>query len=251
MKYLFSEVDHNYTTYTYPYEVWCVLDEGEVPADALENGFLTASTELSLNKFYLCRSGRVDLSKFYIDRRAKQILNKAVQLRGSVLSSLSSDQYVEIQQLASQYFAHVQINPARRYRNFMAMLTSKFSTRIFVLYDANDSIVGALPILISRRSAELGILTYDRNLRGIHIGSILLTSAILAMKNEDLDYVYVGSCYTSNGLYKTRFMGFEFYNGRIWSNNREELKFLIDPTPENSGSLFQNYAYMEKFGDVH
>jgi hypothetical protein len=44
---------------------------------------------------------------------------------------------------------------------------------------------------------------------------------------EGFEFLYLGSCYSANALYKTQFAGFEFFNGVRWSDNLDELKYLV------------------------
>jgi hypothetical protein len=63
---------------------------------------------------------------------------------------------------------------------------------------------------------------YSRNL-----GMYMMTSAVEHFANRGFDYLYLGSCYSRNALYKTQFAGAEFFNGVKWSEDLEELKYLI------------------------
>jgi hypothetical protein len=40
-------------------------------------------------------------------------------------------------------------------------------------------------------------------------------------------YLYLGTCYSAQALYKTQFQGTEFFNGYRWSGNISELKHLL------------------------
>jgi hypothetical protein len=54
-----------------------------------------------------------------------------------------------------------------------------------------------------------------------------MTSAVALFAERGFDFLYLGSCYSRNALYKTQFTGAEFFNGVRWSEDLEELKYLI------------------------
>ena len=68
---------------------------------------------------------------------------------------------------------------------------------------------------------------YDLNYYTYNLGMFMMTSAVDYFAQQHFDYIYLGTCYSGNALYKTQFSGFEFFNGFKWSNNTKELKQLI------------------------
>ena len=56
---------------------------------------------------------------------------------------------------------------------------------------------------------------------------MLFRSAAAFFAERDFEFLYLGSCYSRNALYKTQFAGAEFFNGVRWSEDLEELKYLI------------------------
>ena len=55
----------------------------------------------------------------------------------------------------------------------------------------------------------------------------MMTSALQHVQKLGYNFIYLGSCYSRNALYKTQFAGFQFWNGFRWSDNLLELKYLI------------------------
>jgi len=54
-----------------------------------------------------------------------------------------------------------------------------------------------------------------------------MTTSVAFFAQHKFKYIYLGTCYTKNALYKTQFAGTEFFNGFRWSENIKELKYLI------------------------
>ena len=66
-------------------------------------------------------------------------------------------------------------------------------------------------------------------------------------------YLYLGTCYSERALYKTQFNSGEFFTGFRWSDNWEELKFLLRRDQEtNPKHLVTTEEYREQFytGDL-
>jgi len=56
----------------------------------------------------------------------------------------------------------------------------------------------------------------------------MMTSAVKFFAEQGFRHVYLGTCYSRSALYKTQFPGIQFFNGFKWSDNIEELKYLVD-----------------------
>jgi len=68
---------------------------------------------------------------------------------------------------------------------------------------------------------------YDLNYYSRNLGMHMMTSAVTLFAQRGYQFLYLGSCYSENALYKTQFSGAEFFNGIRWSANLDELKYLI------------------------
>jgi hypothetical protein len=55
----------------------------------------------------------------------------------------------------------------------------------------------------------------------------MMTSAAAFFAERGLKHLYLGTCYSQNALYKTQFTGSEFFTGFRWSDDMNELKFLL------------------------
>jgi hypothetical protein len=68
---------------------------------------------------------------------------------------------------------------------------------------------------------------YDLNYFQRKLGMFMMTSAAVLFAERGVQFLYLGSCYRPNALYKTQFAGAEFFNGVRWSPKLDELKYLI------------------------
>jgi hypothetical protein len=88
---------------------------------------------------------------------------------------------------------------------------------------------------------------YDLNYYSRNLGMFMMTSAAALFAARDVKYLYLGTCYSRNALYKTQFAGAEFFNGFRWSDDLEELKFIIVRDQNDS---HQHLLEMEEFRDT-
>lgn len=68
---------------------------------------------------------------------------------------------------------------------------------------------------------------YDKNLIGSNIGMGMMLKAILHAKEKQKSYIYLGTVYTEQSLYKTQFKGLEWFDGESWSTDIDDLKNKI------------------------
>ncbi len=68
---------------------------------------------------------------------------------------------------------------------------------------------------------------YEPKLIGSNIGMSMMIKAIEQAKEQGKDYVYLGTVYTPESLYKTQFKGLEWFNENSWDKDIEKLKNKI------------------------
>jgi len=80
-----------------------------------------------------------------------------------------------------------------------------------------------------------------------------MTTAVALSAERGIRHLYLGTCYSRTALYKTQFAGAEFFNGFRWSNDLDELKFIIKrDKKELTQHLLETEEFREKFygGDL-
>jgi hypothetical protein len=76
----------------------------------------------------------------------------------------------------------------------------------------------------------------------------MMTSAVELFAERGVNFLYLGTCYSHTALYKTQFAGAEFFNGFRWSDDLDELKFIIKRDKmELTQHLLETDEYREKF----
>jgi arginyl-tRNA--protein-N-Asp/Glu arginylyltransferase len=253
MKLLFSESQFDYARYLYPYVIWAVPEAGEAPADLFNVGFLPSARGLS--QFYLCRNVRVDLAKFKPSSENRRILRKG---EGIAMKLVPREEF--------------DLTPARRefYKNYAdvrygkdvmppqrleLVFNSPVTTHLLVFTDAQSGAdLGVVVLYLEApRLAFYRFSFYDLNHFNRSLGLFMMTSAAVFFAENKFAHLYLGTCYSERALYKMQFAGVEFFNGFRWSENLDELKFILRRDKENSGKhLLEADEFREKFyaGDL-
>ena len=81
----------------------------------------------------------------------------------------------------------------------------------------------------------------------------MMTSAAALFAERGYKQFYLGTCYSQTALYKTQFAGAEFFNGFRWSDDLDELKFIIRrDKQELDQHLLETAEYRDEFykGDL-
>jgi hypothetical protein len=81
----------------------------------------------------------------------------------------------------------------------------------------------------------------------------MMTSAAAFFNERGFAHLYLGTCYSQTALYKTQFAGAEFFNGFRWSDDLDELKFIIRrDKKELDQHLLETLEYRDEFykGDL-
>ena len=252
MKLLFSEAKADYAHYIFPYAIWAFPEPGETPADLFAAGFLPSSR--NLDRFYLCRQLRVRLPDFAPSSENRRILRKGEGITAALIPR-----------------TEFEFTPARRefYRNYTkakfgpggmtherldSLFNSPITSHILQFTDASGREVGAVTLYLeSHALAFYYYAFYDLNHSVRNLGIFMMTTAVLWLAERGFKHLYLGSCYSENALYKTQFSGIEFFNGFRWSENLDELKFLVKRGQQEIGEhLLESESYRDEFqaGDL-
>jgi arginyl-tRNA--protein-N-Asp/Glu arginylyltransferase len=227
MKLLFSEQNSDYKHYQFPYVIWAVPEEDETPSDIFNAGFLPSSR--NLDRFYLCRQVRVNLAKFKPSSENRRILRKGA---GIELKLVPRDQYDYTSERRQFFKTYADIKFGKdvmAFERLDALFGSPIISHLLVFTDAKTGAeVGVATLYIEGRElAYYYYAFYDLNYDAHSLGMFMMTSAVMLFSERGFKQLYLGTCYSQTALYKTQFAGAEFFNGFRWSDDLDELKFII------------------------
>jgi hypothetical protein len=253
MKLLFSEHKSDYAHYIFPYAIWAIPEEGETAADFFLHGFLPSSRDM--DRFYLCRNVRVNLRQHRPSSENRRILRKGEDIKTTLVPRAEFDYNAQRRGFCQAYADFKFGKDIMTRERLDALFNGKITSHLLVFTDLKTGKeVGTVTLFLeANRLAYYYYAFYDLNYHSRNLGMFMMTSAVEFFKERDCQYLHLGSCYTRNALYKTQFAGAEFFNGVRWSDDMEELKYLIQrDSGEVRQHLFETGEYRKLFqgGDL-
>jgi len=246
MKLVFSESKADYGHYIFPYAIWAFPEPGETPADLFEQGFLPSSREL--DRFYLCRQVRINLRKYRLSSENRRILRKGNGLSAKLVPRVGFDYTSQRRQFYKTYADIKFGKDTMPYERLDSLFAGKLTSDLLVITDSQSGMeVGTATLYLEPPAlAYYYYAFYDLNYYSRNLGMFMMTSAVTLFAGQGFDFLYLGSCYSQNALYKTQFSGAEFFNGFRWSDNLEELKYLIR-RERHDQHLLENEEFRQTF----
>src|SRR5436190_20862379 len=248
MKLLFSEQQSDYDHYQFPYAIWALPEAGETPSHIFNAGFLPSSR--NLDRFYLCRQVRVNLTKFNPSSENRRILRKGVDIDVKVVPRDKYDYTAERRQFFKTYADIKFGKDIMTFERLDGLFSSPIISHLLVFIDVKTGAeVGAATVYIEGKELAFYYYAfYDLNYYARNLGMFMMTSAVALFAERGVKHLYLGTCYSQNALYKTQFAGAEFFNGFRWSDDMDELKFIIKRDKKDLDQhLLETEEYREQF----
>ncbi len=195
-------------------------DSSETLTHMYENGFVF--TRIEKGMMHQTRSVRIDLSKFELTSENRRILRKGENI---ILEkhSLPHSQYSwEIGKMAKDFYDK-KAGGAFSANKIKELLTTtdnfntlySFSGLGYAICYENSSILHyCYPF-------------YDLDKAPKDMGLIMMTKVIAEAQTLGLKYVYLGSLQRPSDTYKLQFSGIEWFDGKVWKSDVEEVKKLL------------------------
>lgn len=231
MKILFSEHNKDYTSYTFDYAVYAVMDSIPELPSIYEQGFLPYSNDLNEKReiFYLSRSLRVELGNFEDSSENRRVNRKLEDL------SISIDcEEVSNFDLNNKDFRELCISCAEERfsgnaldeKRFDYLLERKILTHIFTFYNKEGKAEGYVLSMIEGNSLHYWFAFFNTAyLQKYPFGKWMMWKVISWAKEKGLEYAYLGTCYGEKALYKARdFKSLSYFDGFEWNKDLKRLK---------------------------
>jgi len=244
MRLLFSEGRTDYEHYIFPYVIWGFPDPVETPADFFNQGFLPSSR--NLDRFYLCRQVRVNLRQFRPSSENRRILRKGEGLTATLIPRSEFD-YTPQRRESYQTYADTRFGKGvMPYERLDMLFAGKIISHLLLFIDTQTGAeVGTVTLYLEpEKLAFYSYGFYDLNYQSRNLGMHMMTSTVSFFAERGFEFLYLGTCYSQKALYKTQFLGAEFFNGFRWSSNLDELKYLIK---REQGELRQHLLESEEY----
>jgi hypothetical protein len=185
-------------------------ETGETPGDLFDRGFLPSSRDL--DRFYACRHVRIDLSKFQASSENRRVLRKG---EGIVSELIPRCDFEFTDQRREFYKTYADIKFGKdvmSYERLDWLFKGKITSHILIFKDTQKGAeVGTVTLYVEPpHMAYYYYAFYDLNYYGRNLGMHMMTAAVGLFAQRRFKFLYLGSCYSANALYKTQFAGRNF-----------------------------------------
>lgn len=250
MKILFSEAPPDYSNYTFPYVVWGFPEPGDRIENIFDRGFLPSIPDMS--RFYLCRQVRIQLDDFKPSSENRRILRKGSAIHSRLIPLNQFEFSPERKNFCLDYAAKKLGDGVMSSERFEALIQSKLITHVLVFTDEGAEPPKEVGIVLLHLNpsqfAYYYFSFYDLDYTDRSLGIFMMTRAVEHFNEVKCPYLYLGSVYTRQSLYKTNFAGLEFFNGVEWSRDVKQLKYLIRRgSAECDSHLLESPDFMNQF----
>ena len=204
---------------------------------ALQNGWLITPTWYSedcdwfntckaegIPVWYQSRTVRLDPKKYVQKKRHRQRLNKDPNLSYAVHTTYDVDTMIRIYEryLAAKGFVDM-------YGANHPFLKSDYGAeRIIIVFSYAGKPVGFSLLDIVEDSAVATQFCWDYENEHLSLGKLSYYVEQQVAKKSGLNHIYLGSSYEKSALSKCNYAGFEWWNGRIWTDDKASYSNLCE-----------------------
>lgn len=193
-----------------------------------DNGFLFDRTGLGV--MHQTRIVRIDLAKFELTSENRRILRKTEELEIAFSHLPYSSYHWSIAKLGTDFYSKKfgeKTFSANKIKELLTEEKSNFNN--LLIYRCMEDVLPC-GYCISRNTDEFLHYCYpfynlDSEIPNLGIGMML--KAIVWAKENGKKYVYLGSAQRPKDTYKLQFEGLEWFDGRVWKTDLEELKTIL------------------------
>ncbi len=224
MKYIFKEYKGNYNKYKFPYLIYLNNEHGESVDNIYKQGFL--ATRIQNELYYLSRNMRIDLNKFTLTSENRRVLKKNTDLKLQNYSLKKFDFDYSISKMATDFFKAKFGKSIITPQKLKWICTGDFFSD-FLIYKNNEETIGYCITMQTETLLHYAYPFYKTELISTNTGMGMMLKAIEYAQEKQKRYVYLGTAYTKNSLYKLQFNGLEWFDGGKWREDIDELKEKI------------------------
>jgi len=209
-----------------------ITDFSDENINSLYNqGYLFGRT--GKGEMYQTRSLRIDLSKFKPNSENRRVMNKVTDVLWEIFELPYPPECYDwrIGKLAKDFY-ETKFGPktfsANKIKELIIEPTSNFNT-LFVYSTSKDpetekNIVGYAICCSTNDILHYSYPFYRLDTGIPNLGLGMMLAAIVCAQEVKKKYVYLGSFSRPTDSYKLQFAGLEWWDGKEWKNDLEELK---------------------------
>ena len=186
-------------------------------------------TRLGKGKMQQTRSLRIDLSKFELSSENKRVLKKNEGLNLDIKAIPYENYNWQIGKIAKDFYDTKFGKGVFTANKIKELLTDKEKSNFNTLFEYNltkDAIGNAI-CYANSKIVHYSYPFYILQNQTQSIGMGMMVMAIVAAKQNNMQYIYLGSAQRPTDVYKLQFAGLEWFDGEKWKTDLDELKNIL------------------------
>jgi arginyl-tRNA--protein-N-Asp/Glu arginylyltransferase len=193
------------------------------------NGFVF--TRIGKGVMQQTRSLRIDLSKFELTSENRRILKKVKAFEVKPIELPMAVYDISIGKLAKDFYGEKFGEGIMSAQKVKEMLTdsNKSNFNVLLTYGVSgESTSASFAICHSNdKILHYSYPFYDLKSAPKDMGLAMMIKAIQYAKEKSLKYIYLGSLQRPTDTYKLQFDGLEWFDGKTWKTDLEEVKKIL------------------------
>ena len=189
-------------------------------------------TRLGKGVMHQTRLCRINLEKFSLTSENRRILKKTDNLRiGSSPLPLPSYPF-EIGKMGKDFYEEKfgeKIMSANKIKEIL-MDENKSNFNALLNFAPSTKVIGYAICYKNTELLHYSYPFYDLRIPNKDMGLGMMTNTIMFAKDNGLKYIYLGSLQRPTDTYKLQFEGLEWFDGKEWKTDLEEVKKILTKT---------------------
>jgi arginyl-tRNA--protein-N-Asp/Glu arginylyltransferase len=189
-------------------------------------------TRLGKGVMQQTRSCRIDLEKFSLTSENRRILKKMSGIEDISESIPYAKYHWEIAKMAKDFYSskfgqgETIIMSAIKVKEMLTD-TTKSNFNELLVYTQNKIPLGYVIYYENKDMIHYCYPFYDLQKSPKDMGLGMMTRVVDWAKNNRIKYVYLGSLQRPSDTYKLQFEGLEWFDGKMWKTDLEEVKKIL------------------------
>lgn len=250
MKIFYSENIVDYSSYTFNYTKYAVLEDSSEVSELYEGGFLpfTGNTNLQNEVFYFARSLRVNLEKFEDTSENRRVSRLIEPLEIELTIIPKADFNLQDKTFTSFCEAYISERIGEdnmTLERWSYILKQSIGTHIFE-FKSKGKAVGYVLAALNEDILHYWFAFFDTEyMRSHSLGKWMMWRLIRWAKDNGRKFAYLGTAYKPAALYKIRdHKGLEFWDGNGWNSDVKTLKEWcqtdLEPKPSDRFKMLED-----------
>ena len=249
MKLIFDHITGKLTNHDLIYSLALAQFKKKEYSFAFENGWIPLSwyyTKLDKLTWINARNTRLLLNKFTFSKKQRKILRKK-DITVEVYDKLDDALFTTISSIYKKYIKHKKFHEKDfEEESEFFKKEDNIDWKYFIYYFQNKPIAFTEIKVFDSKHVLTGQFAWDYENPKLSIGTYATLYEIdWSIKNKCKKY-YLAYGYEKSNIYKSRFDGFEFWNGRSWLNDKTLYKKLCEYDTEVN-TIEELNAYQKKY----